>query len=92
MKRTVEQTPDGLDGEVAEYGENLSQGQRQLLCLGRSQNQHYLLLNQRVRSGTALKEPDQDIVTAFGPVKGFHHILPLHHQVHPVFVLQYVSY
>ena len=28
MKRTVEQTPDELDGEVAEYGENLSQGQR----------------------------------------------------------------
>ena len=28
ITRTVEQTPDELDGEVAEYGENLSQGQR----------------------------------------------------------------
>lgn len=36
MKSTIEAMPDLLDGPVAEYGENLSQGQRQLLCLGRS--------------------------------------------------------
>jgi len=36
MKDTVEALPGGLYGNVAEYGDNLSQGQKQLLCLGRS--------------------------------------------------------
>mmetsp|Transcript_49579 Transcript_49579/g.59990 ORF Transcript_49579/g.59990 Transcript_49579/m.59990 type:complete len:805 (-) Transcript_49579:71-2485(-) len=36
MKITVEAMPSKLDATVAEYGENLSQGQRQLLCLGRA--------------------------------------------------------
>lgn len=36
-------TMGGLDGAVSEYGENMSQGQRQLLCLGRA-----LLMNCRV--------------------------------------------
>lgn len=36
MMKVVEEMPNGLSSLVAEYGENLSQGQRQLLCLGRA--------------------------------------------------------
>ena len=36
MKSAVVSMPGTLMAPVAEYGENLSQGQRQLLCLGRS--------------------------------------------------------
>lgn len=36
MKEAVSVMTDGLSSRVAEYGENLSQGQRQLLCLGRA--------------------------------------------------------
>jgi len=36
MKSAVEEMPGELAGQVAKYGKNLSQGQRQLLCLGRA--------------------------------------------------------
>lgn len=58
MSDYVRSTPEGLDAMVFEGGENLSQGQRQLLCIARA-----LLRDARVLimdEGTSAVDPQTD--------------------------------
>ncbi|KAF9163643.1 hypothetical protein DFQ26_002301 [Actinomortierella ambigua] len=84
LKAYVQGTQGGLDSLVAEYGENLSVGQRQLLCLARA-----MLTNARILimdEATANVDVQSDVLIQKAMRKEFHDrtILTIAHRLNTV--------
>ena len=84
LKNVVKSMEDGLDSKVAEYGENLSQGQRQLLCLGRVLLTHCKILLLDEATSSVDFETDEMIQKALREAFTDTTILTIAHRVNTI--------